>query len=115
MTSDVCLQADKDLLEQPMLVPQNLEIGINLDAVLRLPSQQRIRVNEVNTQFELLQRQALDGELFQNIAHNAIKQGKLVEITIHGFIQQVSLEIHLVRSANRTLGPAANAIWESFA
>ncbi|WP_278356698.1 LysR family transcriptional regulator, partial [Idiomarina abyssalis] len=42
-------QSRQDLLELPMLVPQNLEIGINLDSVLRLPSQQRIRVNEVNT------------------------------------------------------------------
>jgi len=105
----------QDLLELPMLVPQNLEIGINLDSVLRLPSQQRIRVNEVNTQFELLMAGFGWGIIPKHIANTALEQGKLVEITIPGFIQQVRLEIHLVRSANRTLGPAANAIWESFA
>ncbi|MCK7459055.1 LysR family transcriptional regulator [Idiomarina aminovorans] len=105
----------QDLLELPMLVPQNLEIGINLDSVLRLPSQQRIRVNEVNTQFELLMAGFGWGIIPKHIANTALEQGKLVEIIIPGFIQQVHLEIHLVRSANRTLGPAANAIWESFA
>lgn len=105
----------QDLLELPMLVPQNLEIGINLDAVLRLPSQQRIRVNEVNTQFELLMAGFGWGIIPKHIAEDALAQGKLVEITIPGFIQQVRLEIHVVRSANRTLGPAANAIWQSFA
>mgnify|MGYP003133289410 FL=1 len=108
-------QSRQDLLELPMLVPQNLEIGINLDAVLRLPSQQRIRVNEVNTQFELLMAGFGWGIIPKHIALEALKQGKLVEISIPGFVQQVRLEIHLVRSANRTLGPAANAIWESFA
>lgn len=107
-------QSRQDLLELPMLVPQNLEIGINLDSVLRLPSQQRIRVNEVNTQFELLMAGFGWGIIPKHIASNALKQGKLVEITIPGFVQQVRLEIHLVRSANRTLGPAANAIWKSF-
>lgn len=105
----------QDLLELPMLVPQNLEIGINLDAVLRLPSQQRIRVNEVNTQFELLMAGFGWGIIPRHIADSALKQGKLVEVTIPGFIQQVRLEIHLVRSANRAPGPAANAIWQSFA
>ncbi|MDV6316037.1 LysR family transcriptional regulator [Idiomarina sp. HP20-50] len=108
-------QSRQDLLELPMLVPQNLEIGINLDSVLRLPSQQRIRVNEVNTQFELLMAGFGWGIIPKHIADSALEQGKLVEITIPGFVQQVRLEIHLVRSANRTLGPAANAIWESFA
>ncbi|MCA1767546.1 MAG: LysR family transcriptional regulator [Idiomarina sp.] len=105
----------QDLLELPMLVPQNLEIGINLDSVLRLPSQQRIRVNEVNTQFELLMAGFGWGIIPKHIANTALEQGKLIEITIPGFIQQVRLEIHLVRSANRTLGPAANAIWQRFA
>ncbi|MBJ7278942.1 substrate-binding domain-containing protein, partial [Marinobacter salarius] len=108
-------QSRQDLLELPMLVPQNLEIGINLDSVLRLPSQQRIRVNEVNTQFELLMAGFGWGIIPKHIASNALKEGKLVEVSIPGFVQQVRLEIHLVRSANRTLGPAANAIWERFA
>lgn len=108
-------QSRQDLLELPMLVPQNLEIGINLDSVLRLPSQQRIRVNEVNTQFELLMAGFGWGIIPKHIALGALEQGKLVEITIPGFVQQVRLEIHLVRSANRTLGPAAHAIWERFA
>ncbi|MGM0429948.1 MAG: LysR family transcriptional regulator [Pseudomonadota bacterium] len=108
-------QSRQDLLELPMLVPQNLEIGINLDSVLRLPSQQRIRVNEVNTQFELLMAGFGWGIIPKHIASNALKQGKLVEISIPGFVQQVRLEIHLVRSANRAPGPAANAIWERFA
>ncbi|ATZ72789.1 LysR family transcriptional regulator [Idiomarina sp. X4] len=104
----------QDLLELPMLVPQNLEIGINLDAVLRLPSQQRIRVNEVNTQFELLKAGFGWGIIPRHIAESALESGELVEISIPGFIQQVRLEIHLVRSANRTLGPAANTIWKKF-
>ncbi|WP_417442756.1 LysR family transcriptional regulator [Idiomarina abyssalis] len=108
-------QSRQDLLELPMLVPQNLEIGINLDSVLRLPSQQRIRVNEVNTQFELLMAGFGWGIIPKHIASNALKEGKLVEVSIPGFVQQVRLEIHLVRSANRTLGPAANAIWQRFA
>lgn len=108
-------QSRQDLLELPMLVPQNLEIGINLDSVLRLPSQQRIRVNEVNTQFELLMAGFGWGIIPKHIALGALEHGKLVEISIPGFVQQVRLEIHLVRSANRTLGPAANAIWERFA
>jgi len=108
-------QSRQDLLELPMLVPQNLEIGINLDSVLRLPSQQRIRVNEVNTQFELLMAGFGWGIIPKHIASNALKEGKLVEVSIPGFVQQVRLVIHLVRSANRTLGPAANAIWERFA
>lgn len=103
------------LLELPMLVPQNLEIGINLDAVLRLPSQQRIRVNDVKTQFDLLMAGFGWGVIPKHIAKGALDAGEVVEINIPGFIQQVRLEIHLIRSANRTLGPSGRAIWEGYA
>src|SRR5690606_14165511 len=34
------------LLELPMLLPQNQDTGINLDAIMRMPTQQRIRVSD---------------------------------------------------------------------
>lgn len=44
----------QDLLDLPMLIPQNQDVGIDLDIILRMPGQQRIRVNDLITQRELL-------------------------------------------------------------
>lgn len=106
-------QTRDQLLSLPMLVPKNLEVGISLDAILRLPSQRRIQANDVATQRELLLAGMGWGVIPRHMVRPHLAHGDLEEIRIPGFIQQVDLEIHLIRSNVRTLGPAAEAIWQS--
>ena len=44
-----------------------------------------------------------------------LASGELVQIEIPGFVQRVNLEVHIIRSAIRSPGPAAEAIWQAFA
>lgn len=100
------------LLEVPMLIPQNQEIGISMDAILRLPGQQRIRVNDSHTQRELLLAGLGWGIIPRNLVQRSLDQGQLLRLNIPGFINQAKLEVHLVRAADRIAGPAASLLWE---
>lgn len=102
----------QQLLNLPMLVPQNLDVGISMDAILRLPSQRRIQANDVSTQRELLLAGVGWGVIPKHMVRSYLNTGQLHEIAIPGFVQQVNLEVHLIRSASRTLGPAARSIWD---
>ncbi|RUO80048.1 LysR family transcriptional regulator [Idiomarina tyrosinivorans] len=104
----------QQLLELPMLVPQNLAIGIDLDTILKLPNQRRIRVNDIASQKELLLAGMGWGVIPRPLIADALDEGVLEEIVIPGFIQRVDLAVHLIRSANQTLGPAASIIWQDY-
>lgn len=104
----------RDLLEIPMLMPQNQDIGINLDQMIRIPGQQRIRANDSIAQRELLVAGMGWGIVPADIVGDELSRGDLVLIEIPDFINQVHLEIHLVRSAERIAGPAAQLIWDYF-
>ncbi|MEX1222783.1 MAG: LysR family transcriptional regulator [Idiomarina sp.] len=100
------------LLDLPMLIPQNLDVGISLDAILRLPGQQRIRVNDSHTQRELLLAGLGWGVIPQQLVARSLDDGQLIQLSIPGFLNQAQLEVHLVRAANRIAGPAAAHLWE---
>jgi DNA-binding transcriptional LysR family regulator len=102
----------QQLLNLPMLIPQNLDVGISMDAILRLPSQRRIQANDVSTQRELLLAGLGWGVIPKHMVHTYLASGQLHEISIPGFVQQVDLEVHLIRSASRSLGPAATSLWD---
>ncbi|MDX1525721.1 MAG: LysR family transcriptional regulator [Pseudidiomarina maritima] len=104
----------QDLLDLPMLIPQNQDVGIDLDIILRMPGQQRIRVNDSITQRELLLAGMGWGIIPGDLVGDAIAQQMLRPIDIPGFINQVNLEVHLVRSAERLAGPAERLIWQYF-
>lgn len=106
------------LLNVPMLIPQNLETGINLDAILRLPGQQRIRVNDSHTQRELLLAGLGWGVIPQHLVANYLapergQQPALLPLAIPGFLNQAQLEVHLVKAADRIAGPAASLFWQT--
>lgn len=102
------------LLEMPMLMPQDQDVGINMDRMMRMPGQQRIRVNDSIAQRELLLADMGWGIIPGDLVGDALARGDLLRIEIPGFINQVHLEIHLVRSAERIAGPAASLIWRAF-
>ncbi|HET8816866.1 MAG TPA: LysR family transcriptional regulator [Pseudidiomarina sp.] len=102
------------LLDIPMLMPQDQDIGINMDRMMRMPGQQRIRVNDSIAQRELLLADMGWGIIPGDLVGDALARGDLLRIEIPGFINQVHLEIHLVRSAERIAGPAASLIWHAF-
>lgn len=102
------------LLEMPMLMPQDQDVGINMDRMMRMPGQQRIRVNDSIAQRELLLADMGWGIIPADLVEDALARGDLIRIEIPGFINQVHLEIHLVRSAERIAGPAASLIWRAF-
>jgi DNA-binding transcriptional LysR family regulator len=104
----------RDLLDIPMLMPQNQDVGINLDRMIRMPGQQRIRVNDSIAQRELLVAGMGWGIVPGDIIVDELARGDLVRIDIPDFINQVHLEVHLVRSAERIAGPAAQIIWDYF-
>lgn len=104
----------QDLLELPMLIPQNQDIGIDLDEIMRIPSQQRIRVNDSITQRELLLAGMGWGIIPGDLIGDALERGSLVRIDIAGFLTHVNLEVHLVRSAERIAGPVEEMIWQLF-
>ncbi len=104
-----------DLLELPMLIPQNQDVGIDLDSIIRMPSKQRIRVNDSITQRELLLAGMGWGIIPGDLVGDALQRKALQRIDIPGFINNVNLEVHLVRSAERIAGPAEELIWRSFA
>ena len=107
-------QARRDLLDIPMLMPQNQDVGINLDRMIRMPGQQRIRANDSISQRELVLAGMGWGIIPGDIIRDQLARGDLIAIEIPDFINQVHLEIHLVRSAERIAGPAAQLIWDSF-
>ena len=102
----------QQLLNLTMLLPQNLDVGINMDAILRLPSKRRIQANDVSTQRELLLAGMGWGVIPKHMVQHYLDNGQLHEVSIPGFVQQVNLEVHMIRSASRSLGPAADAIWQ---
>jgi DNA-binding transcriptional LysR family regulator len=102
----------QQLLELPMLIPQDQDIGINLDRMLRMPGQQRIRVNDSVTQRELLLAELGWGIVPAGLVQDALAQARLVALEIPDFMNQVNLEIHLVRSAERIAGPANALFWQ---
>lgn len=104
----------RDLLDIPMLMPQNQDVGINLDRMIRMPGQQRIRVNDSIAQRELLVAGMGWGIVPGDIIGDELARGDLIRIDIPDFINQVHLEVHLVRSAERIAGPAAQIIWDYF-
>jgi len=101
------------LLDVPMLIPQNQDIGINLDAILKLPGQRRIRVNDSHAQKDFLLAGMGWGVIPQHLVQRALDSGELVDIRIPGFLQNVTMEVHLVRAANRIAGPAAQLLWST--
>lgn len=103
----------EQLLELPMLIPQDQEVGINLDRLLRMPGQQRIRVNDSVAQRELLLAELGWGIIPVGLVQNALAQGRLVAVEIPDFMNHVHLEIHLVRSAERIAGPANELVWRT--
>ncbi|RUO62512.1 LysR family transcriptional regulator [Pseudidiomarina insulisalsae] len=103
-----------DLLELPMLIPQDQDVGIDLDKIIRMPGQQRIRVNDSITQRELLLAGMGWGIIPGDLVGDAIKRKALQRIDIPGFMTQVNLEVHLVRSAEHIAGPAEELIWRQF-
>tara|TARA_B100000929_G_scaffold92122_1_gene72348 strand:- start:1759 stop:2655 length:897 start_codon:yes stop_codon:yes gene_type:complete len=105
----------QQLLGLPMLVPQVLEVGINVDAILKLPSQRRIQTSDVATQRDMLVAGLGWGAIPMHMAAPYLASGELVQIEIPGFVQRVNLEVHIIRSAIRSPGPAAEAIWQAFA
>ncbi|AVJ55163.1 LysR family transcriptional regulator [Idiomarina sp. OT37-5b] len=102
----------QQLLNLTMLLPQNLDVGISVDAILRLPSKRRIQANDVTTQRELLLAGMGWGIIPKHMVRPYLDGGQLHEISIPGFVQQVNLEVHMIRSAARTLGPAAQSLWQ---
>ncbi|KFZ31267.1 LysR family transcriptional regulator [Pseudidiomarina salinarum] len=104
-----------ELLDLPMLIPQDQDIGINLDRMIRMPGQQRIRVNDSIAQRELLLAGMGWGICPGDLVNEAVARGALLQIEIPGFINEVHLEVHLVRSAERIAGPAGQLIWGAFA
>ncbi|SDB18540.1 DNA-binding transcriptional regulator, LysR family [Pseudidiomarina indica] len=104
----------RDLLDIPMLIPQNQDIGIDLDQMVRMPGLQRIRVNDSIAQRELLVAGMGWGIIPGDIVQGELSRGELIAVDIPDFIHQVYLEIHLVRSAERIAGPAVQQIWEHF-
>lgn len=103
-----------DLLDIPMLIPQNQDIGINLDQMVRMPGLQRIRVNDSIAQRELLVAGMGWGIIPGDIVQDELCRGELIAVDIPDFITQIHLETHLVRSAERIAGPAAQQIWDHF-
>lgn len=103
-----------DLLDIPMLIPQNQDIGINLDQMVRMPGLQRIRVNDSIAQRELLVAGMGWGIIPGDIVQDELCRGELIAVDIPDFITKVHLETHLVRSAERIAGPAAQQIWDHF-
>ena len=103
----------EDLLDLPMLIPQNQETGISMDAMLRLPGQSRVRVNDSNTQREMLLAGLGWGVIPEQLVRRVLDEGELIRLSIPGFISKVNLEVHLVRAADRIAGPAATHIWEA--
>ncbi|MBG23395.1 MAG: LysR family transcriptional regulator [Idiomarinaceae bacterium] len=104
----------QDLLELPMLIPQDQDIGIDLDKIMRMPGQQRIRVNDSITQRELLLAGMGWGIIPSDLVGDALQRHALERIDIPGFMTHVNLEVHLVRSAERIAGPAEELIWRHF-
>lgn len=102
----------EQLLELPMLIPQDQDVGINLDRLLRMPGQQRIRVNDSVAQRELLLAELGWGIIPVGLVQDALAQQRLVAIEIPDFMNHVHLEIHLVRSAERIAGPANQLLWQ---
>lgn len=107
-------QRRAELLDLPMLMPQDQELGINLDALIKVPGQQRIRVNDSITQRELLLAGMGWGIIPVELVRGALHSGQLVKVDIPGFLNNVSLEVHLVRASDRLTGPAAQLIWDAF-
>ncbi|MBY6063850.1 LysR family transcriptional regulator [Pseudidiomarina sediminum] len=103
------------LLDIPMLIPQDQDVGIDLDKIMRLPGQRRIRVNDSITQRELLLAGMGWGIVPKDLVKEALERGALQSIDIPGFMTEVSLEVRLIRSAERIAGPAEEAIWQHFA
>lgn len=102
----------EQLLELPMLIPQDQDVGINLDRLLRMPGQQRIRVNDSIAQRELLLAELGWGIIPAGLVQDALAQQRLVAVEIPDFMNHVHLEIHLVRSAERIAGPANQLVWQ---
>ena len=105
-------QQREQLLELPMLIPQDQDVGINLDRLLRKPGQQRIRVNDSVAQRELLLAELGWGIIPVGLVQDALAQQRLVAVEIPDFMNHVHLEIHLVRSAERIAGPANQLVWQ---
>ncbi len=104
----------EDLFELPMLMPQNQEFGLDLDSMMRVPSQQRIRVNDSITQRELLLAGMGWGIIPADLVADALATGALQRLDIPGFMSTANLEVHLIRSAERLAGPAEEVIWQHF-
>lgn len=102
----------QQLLELPMLIPQDQDVGINLDRLLRLPAQQRIRVSDSVAQRELLLAGFGWGIVPAGLVQEALAEGRLIALQIADFMNHVNLEIHLVRSAERIPGPANELFWQ---
>ena len=98
-----------------MLIPQDQDVGIDLDKIMRFPGQRRIRVNDSMTQRELLLAGMGWGIVPADLVTDALERKALQRIDIPGFMTEVSLEVRLVRSAERIAGPAEEAIWQHFA
>ncbi|EKE85301.1 LysR family transcriptional regulator [Idiomarina xiamenensis] len=103
-----------ELLNLPLLLPQDMDIGINFDSILRLPSSRRIRMDDIAAQRDMLVAGLGWGIIPEHLVAAELASGVLQNLSIAGVVHAERIPIHLVRASQRMPGVAAAALWQSF-
>lgn len=99
----------------PYILPKELNMGINPEQIYRVSGSSRLRVNDAHTLVQYVKAGMGWGVVPRDLISRELKNKKLVEIDIPGFLDHIHAEIHVVKMAAKHLGPAASLMWQTFA